>query len=101
MAAGDNTNLTVTIGNTNASTITLTSALTDIFPANMTIAAAGNTGTCTGVTATAGDNKFTMASGTAIPAGGDTGDRQRHQQRHDRHQHQHHRRRRPADIGRQ
>ena len=72
MAAGDNTNLTVTIGNTNASTITLTSALTDIFPANMTIAAAGNTGTCTGVTATAGDNKFTMASGTAIPAGGCT-----------------------------
>ncbi len=72
IASGGNTNLTVSISNTNASAITLTSNFTDTFPAGMTIGAAGNTGTCTGVTATAGDNKFTMANGTSIPAGGCT-----------------------------
>ena len=72
LAAGGNTNLTVTIGNTNASAITLTSALTDTFPAGMTINTAGNTGTCTGVTATAGAGSFTIANGTSIPTGGCT-----------------------------
>src|SRR6185503_18013216 len=45
LASGGNTNLTVTIGNTNASAITLTSALTDTFPTGMTINTAGNAGT--------------------------------------------------------
>src|SRR5439155_23732720 len=72
LASGGNTSLTVTIGNTNASALTLTSALTDTFPAGMTIGTAGNTGTCAGVTATAGTNNFSIASGTSIPAGGCT-----------------------------
>ena len=72
LAAGGNTDLTVTIGNANAGAITLTSALTDTFPAGMTINTVGNTGTCTGVTATAGAGNFTIANGTSIPAGGCT-----------------------------
>jgi hypothetical protein len=72
MSAGDNTNLTVTIGNANVGAISLTSAFTDTLPTGMTINTAGNAGTCTGVTATAGAGSFTMASGTAIPVGGCT-----------------------------
>jgi uncharacterized repeat protein (TIGR01451 family) len=72
IASGGNTNLTVAIGNPNAGAIALTSALTDSFPTGMTIGTAGNTGTCTGVSATAGAGSFTVASGTSIPAGGCT-----------------------------
>ena len=72
IASGGNTNLTVTIGNTNASAITLSALFTDIFPGGMTIGAAGNTGTCTGVTATSTANNFTIANGTSIPAAGCT-----------------------------
>ena len=72
LAVGANTNLTVTIGNANGGPITLTSALTDSFPSGMTINTAGNSGSCTGVTATAGAGSFTMASGSSIPAGGCT-----------------------------
>jgi uncharacterized repeat protein (TIGR01451 family) len=72
IASGGNTNLTVTLGNDNAGPITLTSALTDSFPSGLTIGSAGNTGSCAGVTATAGAGSFTMASGSSIPAGGCT-----------------------------
>ncbi len=61
IASGGNTSLTVTIGNSNASAITLTSVLTDTLPTGMTINTAGNSGTCTGVTPTAGAGSFTMA----------------------------------------
>ena len=72
ITAGGNTSLTVTIGNTNASAITLTADLTDNLPTGMTLNTAGNSGTCTGVTATAGATSFTMANGSSIPAGGCT-----------------------------
>lgn len=72
IVSGGNSNLTVTIGNINASAISLTSIFTDTFPAGMTISTAGNTGTCGGVTASAGANNFTIANGTSIPAGGCT-----------------------------
>jgi len=72
LVSGGNTSLTVTIGNTNVSAITLTSVLTDTLPTGMTIKTTGNTGTCTGVTATAGAGSFTMAGGTSIPAAGCT-----------------------------
>ena len=62
----------MSIGNANAGAIVLTSALTDAFPAGMTINTAGNTGTCTGVTATAGAGNFSIANGNTIPAGGCT-----------------------------
>lgn len=72
IASGGNTNLTVTIGNSNVDAITLSSLFTDAFPTGMTINTGGNTGTCTGVSASAGAGSFTMASGTSIPAGGCT-----------------------------
>jgi uncharacterized repeat protein (TIGR01451 family) len=72
IASGGNTGLTVTISNTNAAAVSLTNDFIDTFPTGMTIGTAGNTGTCAGVTATAGDNKFTMASGSSIPSGGCT-----------------------------
>ena len=68
LASGGNTNLTVTIGNSNAAAISLSALLTDTFPGGMTIGTAGNTGTCAGVTAGAGANNFTIASGTSIAA---------------------------------
>lgn len=72
LASGGNTNLTLTIGNTNSGAISLLSQFTDTLPAGMTIATAGNSGTCSGVTATAGANSFSIANGTSIPAGGCT-----------------------------
>lgn len=72
IASGGNTSLTVTIGNTNAGALFLTSLFTDTLPTGMTIGTAGNTGTCTGVTATAGAGSFTIANGASIPAGGCT-----------------------------
>jgi len=73
IASGGNTSLTVTIGNSNASAISLTGLLTDTLPTGMTILTpGGNSGTCTGVTATANVASFSMASGTSIPAAGCT-----------------------------
>ncbi len=49
IASGGNTSLTVTIGNSNASAISLTGILTDTLPTGMTILTpGGNSGTCTG-----------------------------------------------------
>ena len=69
--AGAASTLTVTINNANASAITLTALFTDTYPAGLTnVSPADTTGTtCLGVTATAGDNKFTIANGTSIPQG--------------------------------
>ncbi len=61
--------LTLTLGNTNATPISLTSAFTDTMPAGVTTTSA-NTGTCSGVTVT--PTAITMASGTSIPIGGCT-----------------------------
>ena len=76
ITSGGTTLLTITIGNANASAITLSSALTDTLPTtpgNMVVATPNNLGgTCTGVTATAGSGTVTMASGTSIPSGGCT-----------------------------
>ncbi len=80
LASGGNTNLTLTIGNSNPSAITLTSALTDILPSGMTIRIAGNAGTCSGVTANAAAGSFTMANGNVHPRRRLHGDRERHQQ---------------------
>jgi len=72
IASGGNTSLALTIGNTNGVAITLSSTFTNALPAGMTIGTAGNSGTCTGVTATAGANSYTMANGSSIPVGGCT-----------------------------
>ncbi len=75
IAAGATTSLTINVGNANTIAITLSSALTDTLPAApgpMTVKTTGNTGTCAGVTATAGSGSVTMANGTSIPAGGCT-----------------------------
>ncbi len=72
LASGDNTDLTVTIGNSNVGAITLTSIFTDTFPTGMTINTAGNTGSCAGVSALASATNFTIASGTSISSGGCT-----------------------------
>lgn len=72
MATGGNTSLTLTIGNTNGVTVTLSGAFTDTLPTGMTIATAGNTGTCSGVTANAGAGSFSWANGSTIPVGGCT-----------------------------
>ena len=74
-APGGNTSVTITIGNTNGMAITTSAVFTDALPAApgaMTVNTTGNTGTCSGVTATAGSANITMASGTSIPAGGCT-----------------------------
>jgi uncharacterized repeat protein (TIGR01451 family) len=75
--SGGKATLTITLGNTNASAITLTSALVDTLPSTpgaMTINSPnGLGGTCPGsVTATAGANTITYANGATIPAGGCT-----------------------------
>jgi mucin-19 len=63
--------LTISIGNNNASAITLSSALIDNLPAGVVVASpAGSVGTCLGVTAVPGDTKITLANGSSIPAGG-------------------------------
>jgi IPTL-CTERM motif len=71
---GGNAVLTINLGNTNASALTLTSALTDTLPVSMRVAAApGIGGTCPGaVTAASGTNTVTYANGSSIPAGGCT-----------------------------
>jgi uncharacterized repeat protein (TIGR01451 family) len=65
--------LTITLSNTNATAATLTSVLTDTFPAGVTVAPAPTnlSGTCTGTkTATAGGGSVSYASGSTIPPNG-------------------------------
>ena len=70
--------LSIVLGNVNSSTITLTSLFTDTLPTapgNIVVAATPNIGgTCTtaSVTAAAGSNTITYASGATIPVGGCT-----------------------------
>ena len=73
ISPGTSNALTITLGNSNASAITLSAALIDNLPAGMTVASPANSsGSCVGVTATPGDNKITLASGSSIPPGGCT-----------------------------
>ena len=74
-SSSGNTSLTITISNANGVPITTSAVFTDTLPTSpgaMTINTAGSTGTCVNVTAAAGSGSITMASGTAIPAGGCT-----------------------------
>jgi hypothetical protein len=66
--------LTITLGNTNVSVLTLTSALTDTLPAGMTVATTPAIGgTCPGVTtAASGATTVVYASGSSVPSGGCT-----------------------------
>lgn len=74
ISAGGTSTLTITLGNTNASALTLSSALVDALPGGMTVAATPNVvKTCPGtVTAAAGSTTVTYANGGSIPAGGCT-----------------------------
>jgi uncharacterized repeat protein (TIGR01451 family) len=76
IVVGGKTQLTITVGNSNASALTLSSALVDTLPTApgaMIVATPNNLGgTCPGVTAAAGSGTITVASGTSIPAGGCT-----------------------------
>jgi uncharacterized repeat protein (TIGR01451 family) len=67
--SGGAATLTLTLGNPNATPLTLTAAFTDPMPAGVTTTS-GNAGTCTGVAVTPA--LITMASGSTIPAGGCT-----------------------------
>jgi uncharacterized repeat protein (TIGR01451 family) len=69
IAVGGSATLTITIGNVNATAVTLTSAFTDAMPAGVTTTSS-NKGTCQNVTV--GSTSITMASGTAVPPGGCT-----------------------------
>ncbi|MFO1322819.1 MAG: hypothetical protein U1F15_02035 [Burkholderiales bacterium] len=69
IAAGGTATLTITLGNTGSSPLTLTAAFTDTMPAGVTTTS-GNTGTCAGVTVTS--TTITMAAGSTLPAGGCT-----------------------------
>jgi len=67
--------LTLTLGNTNASAITLASVLTDTLPGTLKVASPnGLSGTCTlaSVTAAPGGNTIQYANGASIPSGGCT-----------------------------
>ncbi|MGB8600326.1 MAG: SdrD B-like domain-containing protein, partial [Burkholderiales bacterium] len=72
IAPGGISVLTLTLGNTNASIATLSSALTDSLPAGVSVATPnGLGGTCTGgVTAVAGSGSVTYNNGGTIPANG-------------------------------
>jgi len=72
--AGAASTLTLTLGNPNAAPVTLTAALTDTLPAGMVVRPPlVQGGSCPGaVTAVAGGNTVTYASGASIPAGGCT-----------------------------
>ncbi|WP_201397133.1 IPTL-CTERM sorting domain-containing protein [Alicycliphilus denitrificans] len=80
IAAGGTSTLRIRLDNTNATPITLTSALVDALPGNVFVAASpninGNLGgavACPGtVTAAAGAISLTYANGATIPAGGCT-----------------------------
>ena len=69
IAAGGAATLSITLGNANAITIALSQAFTDPMPAGVTITGAATT-TCANVTSTA--TTITMASGSALQAGGCT-----------------------------
>ena len=69
IVSGGTSTLTLTLGNPNATALTLTADFTDPMPAGVTTTS-GNTGTCTGVTVT--PTAITMASGSTIPVGGCT-----------------------------
>ena len=71
---GSTSTLTITLGNSNASAITLNSPLTDSLPGTLTVASTPNiVKTCPGtVTAAANGNTITYANGSSIPAGGCT-----------------------------
>ena len=69
IAPGDAATLTITLGNGNATPLTLTAAFTDTMPAGVTTTS-GNAGTCTGVTVAS--TQITMAAGAPIPSGGCT-----------------------------
>jgi hypothetical protein len=65
--------LTLTLGNTNASALALTAALTDALPSGLVVsnpATAATTCPSGSVTATAGSGSVTLASGAQIPANG-------------------------------
>ncbi|MBV5335813.1 DUF11 domain-containing protein, partial [bacterium] len=67
--------LTLTLGNSNASAITLASVLTDTLPGTLKVASPnGLSGTCTlaSVTAAPGGNTIQYANGASIPSGGCT-----------------------------
>ena len=74
IAAGGTSTLTLTLGNPNASAITLSALFTDALPGNVFVAAVPNiVKTCTGVvTAAAGATSITYANAAPIPAGGCT-----------------------------
>lgn len=66
---GANSTLTITLGNANASAITLSSIFTDTLPTGLVVATPnGLAGTCTGasVTATAGSSSISYASGATL-----------------------------------
>ncbi|MBK9614340.1 MAG: DUF11 domain-containing protein [Uliginosibacterium sp.] len=72
---GESSTLTLTLGNSNPSAITLSSDMVDSLPTNLVIATPnGLAGTCTAgkVVATAGGSSITYQSGASIPAGGCT-----------------------------
>lgn len=73
IVAGQQSTLTISLGNGNAAAATLTANLVDSLPAGVTVAnPAGIAGTCTlaSVTAAPGSTSVTYASGATIPAGG-------------------------------
>ena len=74
IAPGGTSTLTLNLGNANAASITLSSALVDALPGNVVVAAVPNVvKTCPGaVTAVAGAVSISYASGAAIPPGGCT-----------------------------
>jgi len=75
IAANGVSTLTISLANTTASPITLSSAFVDALPGTVLVAATPNKGgTCTqgSITATAGANNISYASGASIPAGGCT-----------------------------
>lgn len=73
IVSGQQSTLTISLGNGNAAAATLTAALVDTLPAGVTVAnPAGIGGTCTlaSVAAVPGSGSVTYASGATIPAGG-------------------------------
>ena len=75
LQAGQNSVLTITLGNPNAASITLASNFDDTLPTGLTVAAVpGIGGTCTtgSVSAAANGSLVRYASGASIPAGGCT-----------------------------
>ena len=64
---------TLTLGNGNASAITLAGDFIDSLPANLTVASpAASVGSCPGVVATPGSSQIVMSGGSAIAPGGCT-----------------------------